>query len=101
MSVPFANTAVAVPLQIISEKMTPTGGTIIVQGPTQESVVSGEARAFILQHASQRIAKAGLSNNPPPYPVDADGKSDSDLILGRNGKTVAGYRADYRVTGMI
>jgi hypothetical protein len=35
-----------------------------------------------------------------PYPVDADGKTDDELLLGRRGP-IAGYRRDFIVLASL
>ena len=57
-----------------------------------------EARQMAIKEAAARgLSRPGLSGNDSPYPVDADGATDDDLLLGR--RPVAAYRCDYRVTG--
>jgi len=50
---------------------------------------------LVLQKAaSLGLNRPGVSNAGGPYPVDADGKTDDELLLGKRGP-VAGYRRDF------
>jgi hypothetical protein len=87
-------------LQVISHNIGDRQGTVVIQADTQEEATESEARATALKvAASQGLSKPGISGNASPYPVDADGKTSDDLIMGKG--TVAGYRVDFPVTGAL
>lgn len=87
-------------LTVISDNLNDRGGTITIQADSQEEVLSAQARQLAVTHAQSRgIPRAGTSGGEASYPVNADGETNDDLIFGRNGQTVAGYRCDFKVTG--
>ncbi len=86
-------------LSVVSADLKDRSGTVIIQGDGQEEVMSAAAKQMAINHASSRISRAGVSGNEVAYPVDADGNTDEDLVLGRNGKTVAAYRCEFKITG--
>lgn len=74
-------------------------GTVTVKGDTQEEALGAEAKQVVLKTAAnQGLPRPGLSGAAHAYPVDANGETSEDLVLGRGG-VVAGYHADYPVTG--
>jgi hypothetical protein len=86
------------PLSVSGNDCNDRQGVVIIQGATVEEVASADAKRLALQAAGSRISRPGISGNSSPYPVDAEGKTSDDLVMGRSG-VVAGYRMDYRVTG--
>lgn len=87
-------------LNVVESKMHDRGGVVTVQGDGQEEVMSAGAKQLaITTAASNGIARPGVSGNEVAYPVDEDGQTSEDLVLGRNGKRVAAYRCDYTITG--
>lgn len=89
-------------LSVVGSNLHDRGGTVTVQGDGQEEVMSAAAKQLAITTATARgISRAGVSGNEVAYPVDADGETSDDLVLGRNGKRVAAYRCDYNVTGGI
>lgn len=84
-------------LQVVHTDVNARQGTIIVEGATQEEVTGTVARNMALQAAAASgLSRPGLSGGESAYPVDADGKTGNDLIMGRG--VVAGYRCDFRIT---
>ncbi len=87
--------------EIIKQGFAGLGGTILVRGPSPEDVISAATRQKVLQAAAAGgLTKAGLSDMPKPYPIDAEGKYSDDLALGRTGTPPAAYEAEYKVGGM-
>lgn len=84
-------------LNVITVNCSDRQGVVTIQGDTMEEVQGADARRMALQAASSRISRPGVSTGAP-YPVDADGNSSEDLMMGRAG-AAAGYRVDYQVTG--
>ena len=83
-------------LSVITRDVTDREGKIVVQGDTMEEVTSIGARNMVLREAAAAgLSRPGVSGVAPAYPVDAEGKSDDDVIMGRS--PVAGYRCDYPV----
>lgn len=85
-------------LTVVGNNCSDREGTIIVQGETMSEVMSADAKRHALQAAGARISRPGISGNGSAYPVDAEGNTSEDLMMGRGG-TVAAYRVDYKVTG--
>lgn len=86
-------------LRVVSTNLNNRGGQVIIEGDGQEEVMSPAAKQMAIQAASATIQRAGVSGNEVAYPVDEDGNTGEDLILGRSGKRVAAYRCDYNITG--
>lgn len=85
-------------LQVVGTNFNDRQGTVTVQGDTQEEVLSSGAKTMALQSAAQNgLSRPGLSGGESAYPVDAEGNTSDELILGQG--QVAGYRCDYKVTG--
>jgi hypothetical protein len=85
-------------LRIVKEEF-PGGrqGVVVIEGDTQEEVMTTAARQMALDAAGRHISRAGLSGQESAYPVDANGETSDDLILGRGG-AVDKYRCDYKCT---
>jgi hypothetical protein len=85
-------------IQVVNTQFNDRQGTVTVQGDTQEEVLSSGAKNAALQAAArQGLSRPGLSGGEAAYPVDANGETSDELILGQG--QVAGYRCDYKVTG--
>jgi hypothetical protein len=83
-------------LNVVSVNLDNRGGTIVVQGPNTESVVSQQAREMVLKVAgSQGLMRAGLSSTPSAYPVDAQGDTNDAVMFGK--VPVAAYRCEYKI----
>lgn len=73
----------------------------VVSGAGIEELMAASTSNAVLQKAAELgLHRPGVSNSSGPYPVDADGKTDDDLLLGRRGP-VAGYRRDFVVLASI
>ncbi len=86
-------------LSVVSHDLGDRQGTVTVQGDGQEEVMSAAAKQLAITTASSRISRAGVSGGEVAYPVDANGNTSDDLVLGRNGAKVAAYRCEYKITG--
>jgi hypothetical protein len=85
-------------LQVVNVDFNDRQGAVTVQGDTQEEVLSSGAKNMALQAAAQQgLSRPGLSGGESAYPVDAEGKTSDELILGQG--EVAGYRCEYKITG--
>jgi len=85
-------------LHVVSQDLNSRTGTVTIEGPSQEDVMSPAAKNLAITTAAGTISRAGISGNESAYPVDGDGKYSEDLIMGRGG-AVAAYRCDYNLTG--
>ena len=87
-------------LQVVSHKIGDRQGTVIIQADEQEEATTADARSLALQTAaSQGLSKPGISGNAAPYPVDAEGNTSDELVMGKG--VVAGYRIDFPITGAL
>jgi hypothetical protein len=72
-------------------------GDFVVSGDNIETLMSAATSSLVLQKAAEAgLNRPGVSNASGPYPVDADGKTDDELMMGKRGP-VAGYRRDFVV----
>lgn len=71
--------------------------TIVLEGDQIEELSSLSAREAAVKQAGVLFGMGapGVSNQSGPYPVDAEGKTDDDVILGK--RPVAAYRQDYTI----
>lgn len=73
----------------------------VVAGNNIEELLSAATSNSVLQKAAEAgLHRPGVSSASGPYPVDADGRTDDDLMLGKRGP-VAGYRRDFVVLASI
>lgn len=73
----------------------------VVASKSIEELLSASTSNSVLQKAAEAgMHRPGVSSASGPYPVDADGKTDDDLMLGKRGP-VAGYRRDFVVLASI
>lgn len=81
--------------------MTNSRAEYVVQSSSIEELLAASTSNIVLQKAAEAgLNRPGVSNASGPYPVDADGKTDDDLLLGKRGP-VAGYRRDFVVLASI
>lgn len=81
--------------------VTNTRGEFVVAGNSVEELLSPDAANVVLKEAAAKgLSRPGVSNAGGPYPVDAEGKTDDDLLMSKRGP-VAGYRRDFVVLGSI
>jgi hypothetical protein len=82
-------------------KITTGRADFVVAGNSIEELLdSSTAHAVVKRAAELGFNKPGVSNMGGPYPVDADGKTDDELLMGKRGP-VAGYRRDFTVLASI
>lgn len=73
----------------------------VVAGNNIEELLDASTSQLVVKKAAELgLNRPGVSNMGGPYPVDAEGKTDDDLLLGRRGP-VAGYRRDFIVLASI
>lgn len=72
-------------------------GDFTVTSKTIEPLLDAATASLVLKKAAELgLNRPGVSNVSGPYPVDADGKTDDDLLMGKRGP-VSGYRRDFVV----
>lgn len=92
-------------ITIVEEKtqMGDTQMTLVIECPKDvnpECLTSLDTRKWVTNEARARGFPArGLGNVPVPYPVDADGQTDDDLIMGK--RPFVAFRADYQINAGI
>jgi hypothetical protein len=73
----------------------------VVAGNNIEELLSAATANSVIQKAAEAgLHRPGVSNTSGPYPVDAEGNTDDELMLGKRGP-VAGYRRDFTVLASI
>jgi hypothetical protein len=73
----------------------------VVEGKNIEELMESATSNLVVQKAAGLgLNRPGVSNAGGPYPVDAEGKTDDDLMLGKRGP-VDGYRRDFTVLASI
>lgn len=78
-------------------KVAATRGDFVVRGNNIEELMESAATHVVLQKAAASgLNRPGVSNSSGPYPVDDEGNTDDDLLLGRRGP-IAGYQRDFVV----
>lgn len=69
----------------------------VIKGSNIQELMDAAATNLVLQKAAEAgLNRPGVSNATGPYPVDAEGKTDDDLLLGKRGP-IAGYQRDFVV----
>lgn len=72
----------------------------IVSGNDIEELLAASTSNLVLQKAAAAgLNRPGVSTATGPYPVDADGKTDDELLMGK--RPVAGYRRDFVVLASL
>lgn len=67
----------------------------VVFGDNIEELMAAPTSNLVLQKAAALgLNRPGVSNAGGPYPVDSEGKTDDQLMMGKRGP-VAGYRRDF------
>ena len=73
----------------------------IVTGNNIEELMAADTSHMVIKHASEQgLHRPGVSSASGPYPVDSEGKTDDELLLGKRGP-VAAYRRDFVVLASI
>ena len=74
---------------------------LVVAGSSVSELMAAETSNMALQKAAELgLHRPGVSNASGPYPVDENGKTDDDLLLGKRGP-IAGYRRDFVILASI
>jgi hypothetical protein len=73
----------------------------VVSGNGIEELLSASTANMVLQKAAEAgLNRPGVSNAGGPYPVDENGKTDDELMMGKRGP-VAGYRRDFVILASL
>jgi hypothetical protein len=73
----------------------------VVSGNGIEELLSASTANMVLQKAAAAgLNRPGVSNAGGPYPVDENGKTDDELMMGKRGP-VAGYRRDFVILASL
>lgn len=73
----------------------------VVSGNNIEELLSANTSNLVLQKAAaEGMHRPGVSSASGPYPVDAEGRTDDELLMGKRGP-VAAYRRDFVVLASI
>ena len=73
----------------------------VVHGDNINELLESTTANLVVQKAAELgFHRPGVSNAGGPYPVDADGKTDDELLMGKRGP-VAGYRRDFVVLSSL
>ncbi len=72
----------------------------VVSGNNIEELLAASTSNIVIQKAAEAgLHRPGVSSASGPYPVDVDGKTDDELLMGK--RPVAGYRRDFVVLASI
>lgn len=84
------------PLRKENQASGTTSMTVIAEAPAAHELTTAEARNTVMQYArAAGFPARGLGGIPSPYPVDQEGKTDDDLILGK--RPIKHWEAAYQV----
>ena len=82
-------------------KVTNGRADYVVTSKSIEELLAASTSNMVLQKAAEQgLNRPGVSNASGPYPVDSEGKTDDELLLGKRGPVV-GYRRDFVVLASI
>lgn len=81
-------------------KVTQGRADFVVQGNGIEELLDASTSNLVVKKAAELgFNRPGVSNAGGPYPVDADGNSDDDLLMGK--RPIAAYRRDFTVLASL
>ena len=73
----------------------------VVSGNGIEELMSAATSNMVLQKAAELgLNRPGVSNASGPYPVDENGKTDDELMMGKRGP-VTGYQRDFVILASL
>lgn len=73
----------------------------IVEGNNIEELMSADTSHAVIKKAAEAgMHRPGVSSASGPYPVDINGQTDDELLLGKRGP-VANYRRDFVILASI
>jgi hypothetical protein len=72
----------------------------VVSGNDIEELLTAATSNMVIQKAAEAgLHRPGVSTATGPYPVDENGKTDDDLLMGK--RPVAGYRRDFVILASL
>lgn len=87
-------------LRVVSHELGDRQGIVVIASDDMETSMGTAAKQLALKTAAaQGISRPGISGNATPYPVDENGETSDDLIMGKG--VVAGYQIDFPITGAL
>ena len=87
-------------LRVVNHQLGDRQGVVTIAADDMELAMGTEAKQLALKTAAaQGISRPGISGVATPYPVDENGETSDDLIMGKG--VVAGYQVDFPVTGAL
>lgn len=87
-------------LRVVSHEFGDRQGVVVIGASDMEQASGLEAKQLALKTAaSQGISRPGISGTATPYPVDENGETGDDLVMGKG--VVAGYQIDFPITGAL
>lgn len=73
----------------------------VVEGNDIEELLDASTANLVVKKAAELgFNRPGVSNAGGPYPVDADGNTDDELLMGARGP-IANYRRDFVVLASL
>lgn len=74
----------------------------MLAGDGQEELADMDTKRLAIEAAGKAgVNRPGLSNTSAPYPVNAAGVHNDDVLFQRNGQKIDKYRIDIQVSGGI
>lgn len=74
---------------------------LVLTGKSVSELMDASTANMALQKAAELgLHRPGVSSASGPYPVDENGKTDDELLLGKRGP-IAGYRRDFVILASI
>jgi len=74
---------------------------LVLSGTSVSELMEASTANMALQKAAELgLHRPGVSSASGPYPVDENGKTDDELLLGKRGP-IAGYRRDFVILASI
>ena len=73
----------------------------VVEGNNIEELLDASTSHIVVKKAAELgFNRPGVSSVGGPYPVDGEGKTDDELLMGKRGP-IAGYRREFVVLASI
>lgn len=74
---------------------------LVFSGDSVSELMDAKTANLAIQKAAELgLHRPGVSSASGPYPVDENGKTDDELLLGKRGP-IAGYRRDFVILASI
>jgi len=74
---------------------------LVFSGDSVSELMDAKTASLALQKAAELgLHRPGVSSASGPYPVDENGKTDDELLLGKRGP-IKGYRRDFVILASI